>query len=99
MICLVLSSWLFHLAELVPDLFLVFWQDDVFDMTSQQHFLVWLAIVVLGWWGSLGSRVSWGRAGVKAGKVIHERVLQRLTHCPTQFFDHTPSGRIMNRMG
>jgi ABC-type multidrug transport system fused ATPase/permease subunit len=41
----------------------------------------------------------WVLLTTKAARNIHQSVLHRLMHCPLGFFDKTPSGRIMNRLG
>jgi len=41
--------------------------------------------------------LCWATASTRAASVLHNRMLTRLLGAPTQFFDVTPSGRILNR--
>jgi ABC-type multidrug transport system fused ATPase/permease subunit len=97
--CAVIGCWFFHLGELLPDLFLAAWQDDIWAMTQDTFASLWLIILFSGWLILLLSRTSWIVIAEHAGKRIHTKMLERLLCCTTSFFDRTPSGQIMNRFG
>lgn len=96
---LAFCSWMFHWCEVLPDVTLALWQDDVFELSRDSYLWIWLAVAIVSLGLCLMSRISWSLATTKAAKQIHLRLLSRVIHCPTSFFDKTPSGRIMNRLG
>jgi len=94
-----LCSWMFHLSELIPDVFLVWWQEDQFGKEQNWYLGIWLGISLGGFLCLICCRVVWVFVTCRASRVIHKNMLRRVLHCPTGFFDQTPSGRIMNRFG
>lgn len=40
---------------------------------------------------------SFAFGGLRAAVQVHDRLLKNLVNAPVQFFDQTPSGRILNR--
>jgi ATP-binding cassette subfamily C (CFTR/MRP) protein 10 len=40
---------------------------------------------------------SFAFGGLKAAVHVHNALISKLINAPTQFFDQTPSGRILNR--
>jgi len=97
--CLQLSCWVFNLGEMAPDLFLVAWQDDLLERSQEWYLGMWLAIGFGGVLLTLLSRGLWVLATMRAAGRIHTQLLRRVLGCTTSFFDTTPSGRIMNRLG
>lgn len=93
------GSWFFNLGELAPDFFLVVWQDDALNQSKEWYLCVWLAIGVCGCLLNLSSRMLWVFSTTHATKNIHTQVLNKVLRCTTSFFDSTPSGRIMNKLG
>lgn len=41
---------------------------------------------------------SFAFGGLKAAVHVHNALISKLINAPTQFFDQTPSGRILNRL-
>jgi len=99
MMCLAMSSWLFHLSELIPDLYLVAWQEDMFEASDQWYLVRWIAISSVGVLGLFFARFIWVKYTLGAARNIHANVVGRVLHCPMSYFDQTPSGRIVNRLG
>lgn len=99
MIGLMCSSWLNNLTEISTDVALVVWKDDLLDQDEGWYLPMWLAFAGCAILLNFCSRYNWVWATVPAANSIHQRMLERLLRCPTSFFDRTPSGRIMNRMG
>ncbi|CAE8691957.1 unnamed protein product [Polarella glacialis] len=96
---LAMFSWMFHLAELAPDIFLVGWQMDFFTQETSWYFGIWVGISLFGFGMLIFSRFSWVYFTLKASRKIQSSMLRRVMHCPMGFFDTTPSGRIINRLG
>ncbi|MFZ9521699.1 MAG: ABC transporter transmembrane domain-containing protein, partial [Silvanigrellaceae bacterium] len=67
---------------------------------SVQFFLSGLAILGLAAAGMtfLRTRMT-ARGGVMAAQSLHERLLSGVLRAPMEFFERTPSGRILNRFG
>jgi ABC-type multidrug transport system fused ATPase/permease subunit len=98
-VCMVMSSWLFHLSELGPDVFLASWQDGNIAASDTACLGTWLALGCLGVGATVFSRMVWALSTSWAAGRAHCDMLRRVLHCPTKWFDRTPSGRIMNRLG
>jgi len=94
-----LASWGWHLSELVPDILLACWQDDLLRASEQEYLTWWVTASVVGLIVTFVARVIWGFATTRAARAIHEGLLRSIMGCPLAFFDRTPSGRIMNRLG
>jgi ABC-type multidrug transport system fused ATPase/permease subunit len=93
------SSWFFHLAELLPDLFLVAWSEDAFQESQSWYLGVWICVCLGGLALGTTARLTWVFRTTAGANTIHRDVLHRLVQCPMSFFDQTPSGRVMNRLG
>lgn len=94
-----LFSWCFHLTEFGPDLFLAVWQDDLLGRSQEWYLGIWLLLGFCGGLLNLCSRLVWVAATTHAARRIHQQLLRKVLHCTTSFFDRTPSGRIMNKLG
>ncbi|KHD88413.1 MAG: multidrug ABC transporter ATPase [Bdellovibrio sp. ArHS] len=55
--------------------------------------LIGLAVLV----GSLLNHLIWLERGIRAGKSMHDKMLQSVLKSPVRFFDSTPVGRIIQR--
>eukprot|EP00928_Gymnodinium_smaydae_P041463 TRINITY_DN2805_c0_g2_i1.p1 TRINITY_DN2805_c0_g2~~TRINITY_DN2805_c0_g2_i1.p1 ORF type:complete len:1130 (-),score=112.85 TRINITY_DN2805_c0_g2_i1:510-3863(-) len=98
LLCFV-GAWLIHFCEIILDMFLATWQDDLLEVSSSFYLYTWLAIVVLSVTMVTLVRILWVYSTLRASSRLHSNMLSRIMHCPTSFFDRTPSGRIMNRLG
>lgn len=96
---LLLCAWMFHLGEVVPDVVLLLWVNDPFSRPQSFYLALWSSVSILATLLLVASRFSWAFATMQAAKRVHVGLLRRVLHCPTSFFDRTPSGRIMNRLG
>lgn len=92
-------SWAIHLMDVLPDLFLAMWQDDLLTKPSEFYIYIWLPMATLGILVVVIARCAWVRYSLRASRRLHTGLVGRLMRCPTAFFDRTPSGRIMNRLG
>lgn len=98
-IFLFLCSWWFHLSEVIPDTILVAWQEDALGMNQNSYLLLWGVVSLLVVLAMLFGRGIWVTHTLKASGKIVRLVTARVLQCPVGFFDQTPSGRIMNRLG
>merc|ERR1719265_1901912 len=96
---LLLLSWCFHLAEILPDSWLAAWQEQVFEEDDTWYLGIWLGITAVMWLSMVVARVSWAMRTTVAAGEIHRGALSHILYCSVSFFDRTPSGRVMNRMG
>jgi len=96
---LCLCGWMFHLGEVIPDLFLTAWQEDMLEEEEDFYVGMWMGISIMGFFALAVVRMMWVFFTLRAARSTHIGMLQRVLHCPMGFFDRTPSGRIMNRLG
>lgn len=70
------------------------------------HQAEWNALHALGIYGLIGiavllgsllNQLFWLDRGIRAGKSIHNKMLQSVLFSPVRFFDSTPVGRIIQR--
>ncbi|NBW81465.1 ATP-binding cassette domain-containing protein [bacterium] len=98
---LVILASLFVLREIFnagSDSWLAWWTSH--KSWSVQFFLSGLAVLGLAAAGMtfLRTRMT-ARGGVMAAQSLHERLLSGVLRAPMEFFERTPSGRILNRFG
>lgn len=107
---LLFISWTYNVGEMLPDIYLACWWaglsvglPDSVTASAQAsigpRMASWAAAGVLGTLLCANARITWGLAAVRAGRRLHNQVLRKLLSCPMSFFDSTPSGRILNRLG
>jgi len=86
-----------QVSKIGTDMWLVFWTDDKFKMTTSSYitvYLIWnLAQVAF----TLIYSIYMAAVGIKAAKKIHSDAISRVLKAPISFFDTTPLGRIINR--
>jgi len=98
-VALFLCSWGFHLGEIIPDMIMALWQEDVLQRPQAWYVVFWLTGCSVAVMTNVSSRLAWVVATTRASKRIHQAMLSQVMHCTMSFFDRVPSGRIMNRMG
>lgn len=103
---LLFFGWSYHAGELLPDLYLALWMaGEPLGLSPQgaedaaSRLGVWVIVGLVGLAIATNARFNWAFGAVRAGRASHELVLRRVLSCPMSFFDSTPSGRILNRMG
>lgn len=99
LLLLAVASWSFSASEITPDLFIAFWQDDLFGRSQEGYFGMWLSIGVAAICINVLSRICWVLATVRAARRIHDGVFAKVVRCTMALFNRTPSGQIMSRLG
>ncbi|XAR50466.1 Xenobiotic-transporting ATPase [Bertholletia excelsa] len=95
-----LSAILMQASRNGNDLWLSYWVDT---SGSDQKGYTSFYLVVLCIFGVINSLLTLTRAfsfafgGLSAAIQVHDKLLKRLIDAPINFFDQTPSGRILNR--
>ncbi|KAI5660400.1 hypothetical protein M9H77_29193 [Catharanthus roseus] len=83
------------------DLWLSYWVDTT--GSSQKNFSTTFYLVILCLFCFVNSSLTLVRAfsfaygGLRAAKVVHDQMLNRLINATVSFYDQTPTGRILNR--
>ncbi|KAK1373190.1 ABC transporter C family member 13 [Heracleum sosnowskyi] len=84
------------------DLWLSYWVDTT--GVNKEKYQTSFYLVVLCIFCVVNSSLTLVRAfsfafgGLRAAVQVHDRLLKNLVNAPVQFFDQTPSGRILNRL-
>lgn len=88
------------LLKLLKSFFIIFFCSNIpqrsklFDSATNGIFLyLKLKSVLTMYWGTY---IIWF-AGIKAAVQLHRSLLSNMLHCPMDFFDVTPMGRILAR--
>ncbi|CAE8665052.1 unnamed protein product [Polarella glacialis] len=95
-------SWTYNIGEFLPEIYLAMWREGYSignESGALTRIAVWWCIGLLGIGLAFNCRMVWAFATVRAARLVHTRVLVRVLGCPMSFFDATPSGRVMNRLG
>ncbi|KAA8540550.1 hypothetical protein F0562_024531 [Nyssa sinensis] len=84
------------------DLWLSYWVDTTSGSIQKEYpasfYLVILSIFcIMNSLLTLVRAFSFAFGGLRAAVQVHNRLLQKLINAPVNFFDQTPSGRILNR--
>ncbi|KAL5574463.1 hypothetical protein UlMin_016162 [Ulmus minor] len=85
------------------DLWLSYWVDTT-NGKHQKDYTTSFYLVILGIFCVINSCLTLVRAfsfafgGLRAAVKVHNTLLMKLINAPVQFFDHTPGGRILNRL-
>ncbi|GAV71444.1 ABC_tran domain-containing protein/ABC_membrane domain-containing protein [Cephalotus follicularis] len=96
-----ISALLMQASRNGNDLWLSYWVD--LDGTSQIEYSTSFYLVVLCIFCAANSILTLVRAfsfafgGLQAAVRVHNMLLNKLINAPVQFFEQTPSGRILNR--
>ncbi|PIA65651.1 hypothetical protein AQUCO_00100866v1, partial [Aquilegia coerulea] len=98
-----LSAVLMQASRNGNDLWLSFWVDTTAETHKTKYstsfYLVILCIFcVINSFLTLARAFSFAFGGLRAAVQVHNRLLNKLISAPVQFFDQTPTGRILNRL-
>ncbi|XP_074354051.1 ABC transporter C family member 13 isoform X2 [Apium graveolens] len=84
------------------DLWLSYWVDttgvDKEKYQTSFYLIVLCIFCVVNSLLTLVRAFSFAFGGLRAAVQVHDRLLKNLVNAPVQFFDQTPSGRILNRL-
>jgi ABC-type multidrug transport system fused ATPase/permease subunit len=86
-----------QVAKLGNDLWLVFWTDKKFDISTLTYVIIYLGWSVLKGIAEVLFGVIICYTGMVAAGKIHRDAIARVMSAPISFFDTTPLGRIINR--
>ncbi|KAI8847101.1 ABC transporter type 1, transmembrane domain-containing protein [Chytridium lagenaria] len=92
------SVSLLALSNAIKDLWLAWWSDGTFGLSTGAFFTGFaiLGVVNVVMMMSVGYALIY--AGFVAGKKLHQEALDGLMRAPMSFYDSQPVGRILNRM-
>ena len=83
---------------LFRSLWLAYWSSNTFtDLTPLDYVLTFSVISVTGVVFSFIANLYTTHLGLRAGKKLHENMINKIVYAPMSFFDSTPLGRIQNR--
>lgn len=100
-VVILLSAFLMQASRNGNDLWLSYWVDTT--GSSQTKYTTSFYLVVLSIFCLINSSLTLVRAfsfafgGLQAAVKVHTKLLNRLINAPVQFFDRTPTGRVLNR--
>ncbi|KAF5176046.1 ABC transporter ATP-binding protein/permease VMR1, partial [Thalictrum thalictroides] len=98
-----LSAVLMQASRNGNDLWLSFWVDTTAENHKTKYsttfYLIILCIFcVINSLLTLARAFSFAYGGLRAAVQVHSKLLDKLINAPVQFFDQTPTGRILNRL-
>ncbi|KAG4106141.1 P-loop containing nucleoside triphosphate hydrolase protein [Neocallimastix lanati (nom. inval.)] len=94
---IILLVIIIQLAKLANDMWLVFWTEDKYDMSTMSYILIYLVWNIVQSLLTLFYSIFMAYTGIKAASRIHRDAISRVIMAPISFFDTTPLGRIINR--
>ncbi|ORZ34461.1 P-loop containing nucleoside triphosphate hydrolase protein [Catenaria anguillulae PL171] len=100
----VVVSWLlFGIAltqavRVVNDLWLAWWADDLFKLTTSQYIWIFVGLGLVQTVITIVSNVVFVYSGVQASRRMHYSALRRLMYAPLAWYDQTPLGRVLSRL-
>ncbi|ORX52502.1 hypothetical protein BCR36DRAFT_324258 [Piromyces finnis] len=86
-----------QVAKIGNDMWLVFWTDKKFDITTLAYVLIYLGWSFLQAITEMLFGICIAYTGISAAGKIHRDAIARVMSAPISFFDTTPLGRIINR--
>ncbi|CAN8325085.1 unnamed protein product [Cochlearia groenlandica] len=100
-IVILVSAVLMQASRNGNDLWLSYWVDKtgrgVTHCSTSFYLMVLCIFCAINSVLTLVRAFSFAFGGLKAATRVHSELLSKLVNAPTQFFDLTPSGRILNR--
>ncbi|KAG0370512.1 hypothetical protein BGZ54_006027 [Gamsiella multidivaricata] len=86
-----------QVAGAAMNVWLSFWTQDKFDLSTWTYIEVYLGTGVVQMIIIMAASLMLVIAVIKSAKVMHDRAFFRVLYSPMSFFDTTPMGRILNR--
>ncbi|OUM60193.1 hypothetical protein PIROE2DRAFT_54778 [Piromyces sp. E2] len=86
-----------QLTKIGSDMWLVYWTEDLLNMTPNNYILIYLA------WNAGQTLITFfyyvymANMGIRAAKRVHNNAINKVMKAPVFFFDSNPLGRIINR--
>ncbi|XP_020887120.1 ABC transporter C family member 13 isoform X3 [Arabidopsis lyrata subsp. lyrata] len=100
-IVILVSAVLMQASRNGNDLWLSYWVDKtgrgVSHYSTSFYLMVLCIFCIINSILTLVRAFSFAFGGLKAAVHVHSALISKLINAPTQFFDQTPSGRILNR--
>ncbi|SCZ87513.1 BZ3500_MvSof-1268-A1-R1_Chr2-2g04979 [Microbotryum saponariae] len=97
---LVISLFLMSAMTVLTNLSLTWWQEEKFGQRSQAFYSGLYALLgVLSAIATFAMGVASVVLGTEASISLHRSALNRVVRAPMSFYDTTPLGRILNRLG
>ncbi|ESQ55603.1 hypothetical protein EUTSA_v10024220mg [Eutrema salsugineum] len=100
-IIILVSAVLMQASRNGNDLWLSYWVDKtgrgVTQNSTSFYLMVLCIFCIINSILTLVRAFSFAFGGLKAAVRVHSALICKLVNAPTQFFDQTPSGRILNR--
>jgi len=86
-----------QIAKVGNDMWLVFWTDERFDISTLTYVLIYLGWSIFQAITGMLFGVCVAYTGIVAAGKIHRDAIANVMSAPISFFDTTPIGRIINR--
>ncbi|OAY65185.1 ABC transporter C family member 13 [Ananas comosus] len=98
-IIICVSAFLMQASRNGNDLWLSHWVDTSTGTEYTRFYLVILAVFgLMNSLFTLARSFSFAYGGLRAAILVHTKILDKLLNAPVYFFDHNPSGRVLNRL-
>ncbi|KAK2986502.1 hypothetical protein RJ640_021377, partial [Escallonia rubra] len=96
------SAFLMQASRNGSDLWLSYWVDTTGlkqeDRSTSFYLVILSMFCILNSLLTLVRAFSFAFGGLRAAVQVHDRLLKKLVDAPVNFFDQTPTGRILNRL-
>ena len=94
----IISLSLMQVATILNSYWLVWWQEDYFNLSQGVYMAVYAALAIAQTIATFLMGATTGYLSFYACKNLHRDAIRRIMYAPMAWFDVTPAGRIMNRM-
>eukprot|EP01038_Epipyxis_sp_PR26KG_P008584 gene8584-11599_t len=98
-VSIVITTFLMQTSAILMSLWFAYWASNQEDFTQKDFILISLGIVLCNIIFSLLRSFLFAKGGLVAAKKIYYDLIRSLLHRTMPFFDRTPSGVIINRIG
>ncbi|KAG0325521.1 hypothetical protein BGZ99_000575 [Dissophora globulifera] len=86
-------------AGVAMGVWLSFWTENKFDLSTWTYIDVYLGAGVVQLIIVMAGSFIMVSAVIKSSRIMHDKVFLSVLYSPMSFFDTTPMGRILNRLG